>query len=222
MPTSPFQRGAGENTSEGDSAVGDATPSQTGEPTSHMSGRARKRQRQRARERERKAREQAQLTGVTPTAPETPQQGGVSTAQPEPRLVGSAIRRGWAVPEAKKPDLVDHLVALLDDPEATPKTKVSAFSALRQADQAQWDRDNPKQAAQLSATTNVAVNVQTAIEVASAIREMVLSGELRNPSSLLPPVESGAPGDSGQQRSVETSTAPAGDNRHTGNGVAHT
>ena len=223
MPVSPFQRGAEENTSEDVSAVGDATSSPTGEPTGHVSGKARKRQRQRARARERKAREQAQLTGVTPTVPEMPQQGGVSSVQPEPRLVESAIRRGWAVPEAKKPELVDHLVSLLDDPEASPKTKVAAFSALRQADQVQWERDNPKQASQVVPTTNVAVSVSTApvAAVVDAVRELILSGDLGRPSNLLPPAEPGALGDGGQQREVEAGGAPAGDQRYTGNGVAN-
>lgn len=219
MPTSPFQRGAGEG------------PEDVASGRSGRSRSSRRLERQNARARYSKARETAQLLGVIPTAPEgaareervqVSQQG----EQPLPQLVGEAIRRGWAVPEDRKVGLVDELVAILDDPEMSAKVKVAAFNALRQADQAQWERDNPKQAAQLSATlsatTNVAVSVGTAVEFAAAVREMILSGELRNPSSLLPPVESGAPGDSGQQRSVETSTAPAGDNRHTGNGVAHT
>lgn len=65
--------------------------------------------------------------------------------QPLPALVGEAVRRGWAVPEAKKPVLVDEMTAIIDDPEESNKVKVAAFNALRQADQSQWERDNPKE-----------------------------------------------------------------------------
>lgn len=61
-----------------------------------------------------------------------------------PALVGQAVRNGWAVPEEKKPRLVDEMVAIVDNPEESNKVKVAAFNALRQADQHQYERDNPE------------------------------------------------------------------------------
>ena len=114
----------------------------------------RRKQFQRKKMRYMELREELQLAGVIPTEPA----GAIRNEQVDPAaqsggecpaLVGEAVRRGWAVPEARKPGLVDEMVKIIDDPEGSDKVKVAAFNALRQADQAQWERDHPqdKQAA---------------------------------------------------------------------------
>lgn len=113
--------------------------------------------RQEARRKYAQARENAQIIGVLPTTPEgalKPEQVDPATQseQAQPALIGEAIRRGWAVPEEKKPGLVDELTGIVENPEAQPKVKVAAFNALRMADKDQYERDHPKQAEQSGAT----------------------------------------------------------------------
>lgn len=174
-----------------------------------------------------KAREEAQLLDIIPTTPEgavRPERVDPATQADvaAPELIGQAIRNGWAVPEARKPDLVDELIRILDSLEAPDKVKVAAFNALRMADQAQYERDHPEVVAKLrgnGATVNVGVSVQSNMDTAAIIRQMVLDGELglfeEMPSSHL----TGTPSISGQQRSVDTSATSEVDKQRTGNGV---
>jgi hypothetical protein len=105
---------------------------------------------QRHKKRYMELREELQLAGEIPTEPEgairdervDPASQGT---QPLPALTGQAARNGWAVPDEKKPALVDELIDIIDDPDESNKVKVAAFNALRQADDSQWDRDHPKE-----------------------------------------------------------------------------
>ncbi len=116
---------------------------------------------QRHKKRYMELREELQLAGEIPTEPEgairderVPPES--QSDQPLPKLVGTAIRRGWAVPEEKKPALVEELIGIIDDPEAQAKAKIAAFNALRQADDSQWERDHPKEE---KGSGNVVVNI---------------------------------------------------------------
>lgn len=122
------------------------------------------------------AREDAQLAGLIPTKPEEALKPEVvdpatQTEAPQVGLIVQALRSGWAVPEGRKPDLVDELMRILDDPEMCAKVKVSAFNALRMADQQQYERDHPEQMAKLrgsagTGTVNVNnTNVQNNVTV---------------------------------------------------------
>lgn len=140
---------------------------------------------QRIKDRYAHAREDAQLAGLIPTTPEEslkPEQVNPATQSdaPHPELVAQAIRKGWAVPEERKPRLVDELTKIIDNPEAPEKVKVAAFSALRLADKDQYERDNPEEAAKAKGGSKIAVgvNVQNNIDAATAIRQMIESGEL--------------------------------------------
>ena len=102
--------------------------------------------RQRVKDRYAHAREDAQLGGLIPTTPEEalrPERvdPSVQTEQRFPALVGQALRHGWAVPDEKKPGLVDEMVAVVEDYEATAVAKVMAFNALAKGDQIQHERD---------------------------------------------------------------------------------
>ena len=162
---------------------------------------------QKLRDRYAHAREDAQLAGLIPTTPEEalkPERvdPAAQAEAPMPGLIGEAIRRGWAVPEHRKPDLVDELIKILDDPEVPQKVKVAAFNALRQADQAQFERDYPERAAKARGGTTInnlsnSVTVQTN-QAAIAIMNRMLDDPgagLEDPAA---PGEPGTPGDSGQ------------------------
>lgn len=137
-----------------------------------MSDRKARRARRRAKEKARRQRENAQLAGKIGTTPEgalTPDHERVGKSShpsmkqvdaPQPALIARAARRGWAVPEEKKPQLVDELTSIIDDPEVPAKTKVAAFNALRQADLAQHEIDNPGLAGSKRAAAQVNVSVQ--------------------------------------------------------------
>lgn len=58
-----------------------------------------------------------------------------------PVLIAQALRHGWAVPDEKKPGLVDEMVCVVEDPEAAAVAKVMAFNALAKGDQLQHERD---------------------------------------------------------------------------------
>jgi hypothetical protein len=111
----------------------------------HRTTKAR-RKRQKLKARYSKAREDAQLHGPVETSPE----GAVrdervdpssQSEQRFPTLVRRAINHGWATPDEKKPQLVDELVELIEDPEASPMAKIFAFNALLKGDQIQHERD---------------------------------------------------------------------------------
>lgn len=123
--------------------------------------RKRRQQLQRKKKRYMELREELQVAGEIPTEPsgairdeqvDPATQGG----QALPKLTTQAIRNGWAVPEEKKPALVDEMVKIIDDPEESNKVKVAAFNALRQADQHQFERDNPETK---SGANNTVVNI---------------------------------------------------------------
>lgn len=144
--------------------------------------------RQKIKEKYAKAREDAQLAGIINTTPDgaiKPERVDPATQRdaPHPELVATAIRQGWAVPEERKPDLVDELIRILDDPEVPHKVKVAAFNALRMADQQQFERDHPERAAKakggaVNGLGSVQVNIQTNVAAAAIIREMIERGEL--------------------------------------------
>lgn len=127
---------------------------------------------QRQKKRYQELREILQLAGEIPTEPvgatfSAQRPNGHERVDPTtqgevvvPTLVTQAIRSGWAVPEGNKPRLVDEMVRVIDDPEESTKVKVAAFNALRQADQSQWERDNPKEKAE-QAPTEININVVT-------------------------------------------------------------
>lgn len=75
--------------------------------------------------------------------------------QPQSRLIGQAIRKGWTTPDEKKPRLVDEMIAIVEDPEAKTFDKVAAYNALLKGDQAQYERDQPEQAAKAKGGINV-------------------------------------------------------------------
>lgn len=131
-----------------------------------QSKRSRRMQRQNLKQRFMKLREDAQLAGLIHTEPEGAVRDERSPAQP--KLVERALREGWAVPEEIKPELVQELVAVVQDEEAADKTKVAAFRALLAADQAQHDRDNPQKTAKGG---QINVSVQTNIAAVDVLRQ---------------------------------------------------
>lgn len=110
-------------------------------------------------------REELMLAGEIPTEPAgairdervPPDSQG---SQPQPGLIEAAIRHGWAVPEDKKPRLVDELISVLDDPEAKQKDKVAAYSALLRGDQHQYEVDHPQDNNRPGAAV-ININVET-------------------------------------------------------------
>lgn len=219
------RRDDGENEPTGGSGGGKKRKSKS-HPTSKKRGR-----RQSVKERYAKAREDAQLAGIIPTTPEgavRPEAVDPASQEdaPQPALVEQAIRRGWAVPEERKPALVDELVKIVDSPaDGMEKVKVAAFRALCLADQQQYERDHPEEAKRLRGagtggvtagggigTVIGAVNVVQSNEAAAAIvRGMIERGELGLLEELPAPDITGAPGSGGQQRPLEGGTAPPGD-----------
>lgn len=124
-----------------------------------------------------RAREDAQLIGLIPTTPEgalKPERvsPSVQTDQPLPELIGQAVRKGWAVPEATKPRLVDELISIVENPELPAKVKVSAFGALRQADKDQYERDNPEAAGKAKGGNKVTVGIGNKVDVSSSTGEV--------------------------------------------------
>lgn len=109
---------------------------------------AKRNSRKKVKERYAKAREDAQTAGVIPTTPE----GAVRPEVVDPVTQGEqdltvleriAVRSGWAVPEDKKPVLVDKMVAVVENaPRAL--ARVLAFKALTSADKDQYNRDHPE------------------------------------------------------------------------------
>ena len=122
------------------------------------------RKRQRRIRRYMELREELQLSGDIPVEPDGATftrarpngdervDPATQTEQALPAIITQAIRQGWAVPEEKKPVLVDEMIGIIDDPEEANKVKVAAFNALRQADQHQYERDHPENA-KLTGTT---------------------------------------------------------------------
>ncbi len=141
--------------------------------------------RQKLKDRYAHAREDAQLAGLIPTTPEEALKPevvspSVQSEVPQPKLIGECIRNGWAVPEERKPELVDELIAILDNPVIPHKIKVAAFNALRMADQAQYERDHPEEVAKSKGGTTVNVGVSLfdrAAEYEQQLRRKLASEE---------------------------------------------
>lgn len=165
--------------------------SSSNEPTGHLpepSGKKKRKARQHKRELYQKVREDLQVSGdldTTPVGALKPEAVAPQTQADAPQcgLIELAIRRGWAVPEERKPGLVDELISIIDNPELPAKVKVAAFNALRMADQSQYERDHPELAGKArggggNSATVVGVTVQANIDTAKAIREMIERGEL--------------------------------------------
>ena len=98
---------------------------------------------QRKKQRYMELREELQLAGIIPTEPsgairdetvDSSTQGTPDTSA----VTREAIRRGWAVPDAIKPQLVDELIAVVQDPDERSKVRVASFAALAKADWNQW------------------------------------------------------------------------------------
>lgn len=205
-------------------ATEEPTIEPTGQSTGPTEGKKKRKARQSKRELYQKVREDLQLSGDLPVTPEGALKSEVvdTLGAPQPKLIAEAIRRGWAVPEARKPDLVDELIKILDDPDAQNKVKVAAFNALRMADQAQYERDHPEQVAKIKggATVAVGVTVQQNLDAAALIRGMVESGQLGILEEQQAPDIPSAPGGGRLERSMEGSTTPAGDQQRAGAVVA--
>lgn len=134
---------------------------------------SRRLQKQNLKARYAKLREEAQLAGLIETVPS----GAVrnervdknkQSEQEQPGLVEKAIKSGWAVPEEKKPKLVEEMVRITESEETSEKTKVAAFRALLTADQQQYERDNPQVK---KSGGQVNVSVQTNIAAVDVLRQ---------------------------------------------------
>lgn len=109
----------------------------------------RRREEQRVKDRLAHAQDDARrldLLGNDPLLPEealTPEVVDPTTQSEQrlPTLISRAIRRGWAVPEDKKPGFVDELAGVLEDPDSPATAKILAFGALVRGDQIQHERD---------------------------------------------------------------------------------
>lgn len=162
-------------------------------------GRKKRKTRQRKRQMYMELREDLQLSGDIPTTPEGAIRNEVvppCADPPIPELVQQAVRRGWAVPEERKPGIVDEMLKVIDNPEESAKVKVAAFNAVRMADQQQYERDHPQRAGQAKGgtTVNVPVAVQAKIDIRDTIAKMVMNGEVGCIELPAPP-ESSPPGD---------------------------
>lgn len=189
MPVSPNNRAGNDDEPHNKStqSTPDAAPttgnspdlgSSTGQTGQSRSSRRLKRQN--LIQRFNKLREEAQLQGLIPTEPVGAiRDERVKTAdQPQPKLIETAIRQGWAVPEEVKPELVAELTAIVtdDSEEVSDKTKVAAFRALLAADQAQHERDNPKTK---TSGGQVNVSVQTNIAAVDVLRSALARQDIK-------------------------------------------
>lgn len=121
------------------------------------------------------AREDAQLLGLIVTSPEEALEDervdpSSQSEQPLPGLIGQAIRKGWAVPEERKPRLVDELVSIMVDPEIPAVPKVMAYNALIKGDAVQHERDHPREA-QAGPGTQINVNVGVKVNPFEAYKQ---------------------------------------------------
>jgi len=131
--------------------------------SSHPTSKAR-RKRQKLKRVYARLREDCQLAGVIETVPEGAVRDervspSVQTEQPLPELVARAIRNGWATEESKKPELVDELVAIVLNPDMPAGKKITAFKALLDGDQRQYERDHPEAGKDRKAGGAVVLNV---------------------------------------------------------------
>jgi hypothetical protein len=116
-----------------------------------------------------KAREDAQLHGLIDATPE----GAVRDERVDPATQGvqalpaldrTAVRRGWATPDEKKPKVVDRLVEIVEDPASDPYEIIASARALMAGDQKQWERDNADLAGKTKGSSEpaeVSINIET-------------------------------------------------------------
>lgn len=127
----------------------------------------RRAQRQKLKDRYAHAREDAQLAGLIPTAPEE----ALKDERVDPKTQGEqdtsgidrrAARNGWALPDHKKVQVVDRLSEIFEPSNEKPDRYLMEKTAkvLIIADQRQWERDNPQLAGQSKGAINVQQNQQ--------------------------------------------------------------
>lgn len=167
MPTSPNSRNDGKKDHQTTSGTAKGQDSSAEQPTQSRS--SRRLQRQNLMQRYSRLREDAQLAGLIKTEPvEAVKDERVK--HDDPKLIETAIRSGWAVPEEIKPQLIIEMVAIVTDEseESSDKTKVAAFRALLTADQHQHERNNPEVK---KGGSTVNVSVQTNIAAVDVLRQ---------------------------------------------------
>ena len=240
MPVSPFKRAAQEglNQPEGDgrSTAGSGKAKRKPKPTSKAKNRKKK-----VKARYAKAREEAQLAGVIPTTPDGAVRNERVPTAPDPvlpELVRQAIRESWATPDRAKARVVASLlepffnnITVVDEEgralqiPASPKLLNELAKTLRMLDQTQYERDHPEEATKAKGgggSAAVSVTVQTNIQAAALVREMIERGELGVIEEMQPPDKPSALGGGGQQRQVEADTTSQSDQQRVGESLAHT
>lgn len=138
---------------------------------------SRRNRRQKVKAQYAKAREEAQLLGVIPTTPQGAVRDEVAVPEPgsgaDPGLVRQAVRRGWAVPEHKKPVIVDELVRAVETEGLDVNAKIAAARTLRMVDRDQWERDNPDAAGKSKGSVTVTQGQQ--VVTADGVLKAVLA-----------------------------------------------
>lgn len=187
----------------------------------------RRKQQQRKYRRYMELRDELQTSGVIPVEPSGAKRServdpATQSEQKLPELIPQAIRKGWAVPEEKKPALVDEMVAIVDDREESNKVKVAAFNALRMADRSQWEQENPVEAGKAKGgASTVAVSIQSNMLAVQVLREAMERDEGRGNTLLPAPTESVAPGNRRFDGEVEAGAASTSDQPDFGGSVAY-
>ena len=162
-------------------------------------GKKRRKARQKLREHYAKVREDAQLAGVIPTAPE----GALRSEVVDPRLQGcqqlpaivrDALRENWSTPNEAKPGIVGSLLepffsqdVVLDKDGNQVKVPpnramlIELAKTLKMLDQTQFERDNPEQAAKAKggSTTSTVVSVGNTIAATGFMRDALSSPDVR-------------------------------------------
>src|SRR5437868_4308031 len=90
--------------------------------SSHPTSKAR-RKRQKIKRKYARLREDCQLAGIIETAPSGAVRNEVAPVAPDPplpHLVRTALKDGWATPDAAKPAIIDALLEAFYDPDADP------------------------------------------------------------------------------------------------------
>lgn len=127
-----------------------------------------------------KAREDAQRYGLI----EMTSEGAVRDERVDPATQGEqalpaldrlAVRRGWATPDEKKPQVVDRLIKVVLDPTSTPLEKIASFRALFTADQRQWERDNTDLANKVNggSEVNIPINIEKTAKLVEQIEAKI-------------------------------------------------
>jgi hypothetical protein len=131
-----------------------------------------------------KVREEAQLHGIIETTPDGAVRDervplSLQGEQEMPGIDRDAIRRGWAVPEEKKPLLVNRLMEPFFEETQTVMSRDGElvtmpvdrhllkenFKALALADRMQYERDHPEEAGKARGNNKTEVNVGVAVMV---------------------------------------------------------